>query len=105
MNNTYYQYIFEFTSDIYDLLEKGYSHYNKIVFLQLLHYAKNKYEELQEENKHLQEENKKLKQEIDIININIVSNLERDLAHMRNSLNKAINPKYNIRKTVEQLDV
>ena len=109
---TYYEYIFGFASDVYDLLEKGYSHYNKIEFHQLLNHARNKYYILQEENKKLKEENEKLKEdnerlklEITTINVGFVSALERDINHMRNTLNKVTKTKYNIQKKVEQLDV
>jgi len=103
--STYYEYIFGFASDIYDLLEKGYSHYNKTEFLQLLHHARNEHHALQEENERLQRENERLQLEITTINVHFVSALERDVNHMRNTLNKVVKPKYSIQKTVEQLDV
>lgn len=102
---TYFEYIFGFASDIYDLLEKGYSHYNKIEFLQLLHQARHQYDALQEENERLQRENERLKLEITTINVHFVSALERDVSHMRNTLNTVIKPKYSYHRTVEQLDV
>lgn len=102
---TYYEFIFGFASDIYDLLEKGYSHYNKYEFLQLLYHARNEHEALQEENARLKEENERLKLEITTINVGFVSALERDINHMRTSLDKVMKPKYSIQKTIEQLDV
>jgi len=101
--STYYEYIFGFATDIYDLLENGYGHYNKIEFLQLLHQARNKHDALQEEYERLQKENERLTLEITTINVGFVSVLERDLGHMRKTLDKVIKPKYN--RTVEQLDV
>jgi len=103
--STYYEYIFGFASNIYDLLEKGYSHYNKTEFLQLVYHARNEHEALQEENARLKEENERLKLEITTINIGFVSVLERDINHMRNTLNKVTKPKYSIQKKIEQLDV
>ena len=106
--STYYEYIFGFASDIYDLLEKGYSHYNKLEFLQLLYYARNEHEALKEENELLKEENERLKLEITTINVGFVSALERDINHMRTSLDKVMKPKKNTvfeKKTIEQLDV
>jgi cell division protein FtsB len=103
--STYYEYIFGFASDIYDLLEKGYSHYNKTEFLQLLYHARNEYEALQKENTRLKDENERLKLEITTINVGFVSVLDRDINHMRNALNKVTKPKYSIQKTIEKLDV
>lgn len=105
--STYYEYIFGFTSDIYDLLEKGYNHYNIIEFLQLLNHARNEHYALQEENDRLKEENERLNLEITTINVIFMSTLERDINHMRNSLNKVIKPnKFSTPpRTIEQLDV
>jgi len=103
--STYYEYIFGIASDIYELLEKGYGHYNKCEFLQLLNHARNEHEALQEENERLKEENERLKLEITTINVGFVSALERDINHMRCALDKVTKPKYNIKRTVEQLDV
>jgi regulator of replication initiation timing len=102
---TYYDYLFGFATDIYDILEKGYSSYNKIEFIQLLHHAKSQHYALQEENETLKLENERLKLEIATINVSFVSTLERDLSQMRNTLNKVIKPKYSYQRTVEQLDV
>lgn len=95
---TYYEYVFGFTSDIYELLAKGYGHYDKNEFIQLLTQAKL-------DNDELKEENSRLKQEIATMNQTIVATLERDLNHMRKTMNKIIKPKYNFQRTVEQLDV
>lgn len=102
---TYYEYIFGFASDIYDILEERYSYYNKNEFLQLLYYARNQHEALKRENEILQRENEMLKLEITTINVHIVSAVERDVNHMRNTLDKVIKPKYIYKRTVEQLDV
>jgi cell division septum initiation protein DivIVA len=102
---TYYEYIFGFAADIYDLLEKGYSDYSKIEFLQLLYQARNQHQALQEENERLKEENERLRLEITSINVHFVSALERDVNHMRNALGKVMKPKYTYHRTVEQLDV
>ncbi len=96
--STYYEYVFGVASDIYDLLAKGYGNYNKAEFLTLLNKARSQHEALQEENT-------RLKQEIELMNINIVASLERDLFAMRKTFDSVIKPKYTIRKTVEQLDV
>jgi hypothetical protein len=102
---TYIEYIFGLESNIYDMLEKGYGHYNRIEFIQLLRHARNNYYALQEENKKLKVDNEKLKLELNIINISFISTLERDINHMRNSLNTVIKPKYSTKRTIEQLDV
>ena len=102
---TYYEYIFGFAADIYDLLEKGYSYYNKTEFQQLLNKARNEHYALQKENERLKEENERLKLEITTINVHFVSALERDVNHMRNTLGKVIKQKYSYHRTVEQLDV
>jgi cell division septum initiation protein DivIVA len=102
---TYYEYIFGFASDIYDILEERYNYYNKTEFLQLVHYARNQHETLKRENERLQQENERLKLEITAINVHVVSTLERDVNHMRNTLDKVIKPKYSYKRTVEQLDV
>jgi hypothetical protein len=96
--NAYYEYILGFSTDIFELLEKGYGYYNKNEFMFLLNKAKIDYY-------FLQEENNKLKQEIATINVNVVASLERDLLYMKNTISKVIKPKCDIRKTVEQLDV
>jgi cell division protein FtsB len=95
--STYYEYIFGYATDVYELLEKGFGHYTKIEFMQLL-------EQAREENEALKDENERLKAEIATMNINIVASLERDLMHMRSQLDKVIKPKYNTMRTVEQLD-
>ena len=102
---TYFEYIFGFATDIYDLLEKGYSHYNKIEFLKLLHHARNEHYALQEDYEQLKQENERLNLEITTINVHFVSALQRDVNHMRNSLNTVIKPKYSTSRTIEQLDV
>lgn len=102
---TYYEHVFGFVSDIYDLLEKSYNHYSKIEFIQLLHHAKNQHQELQQKNEQLKKENEHLKREILKINQNIISSLERDLTHMRKTINIINTPKHIFQRTVEQLDV
>jgi hypothetical protein len=102
---TYYEYVFGFASDIYDVLEERYSYYNKIEFLNLLRHARNQYESLELENERLKRENEMLKLEITTINVHFVSAVERDVNHMRNTLDKVIKPKYIYKRTVEQLDV
>jgi predicted Holliday junction resolvase-like endonuclease len=56
------------------------------------------------ENYLLYEENQQLKQEIEIMNKNIVTMLEKDLTAMRKQVNEVIKPKSNHAKTVEELD-
>ena len=95
--STYYEYVFGFASDIYELLEKGYGHYNMIEFMQLLNQAR-------EEHNRIKEENERHKNEIAIKNANIIASLEKDLLHMKMQANSVLKPKYNIMRTVEQLD-
>lgn len=95
--STYYEYIFGYATDVYELLEKGFGHYNKDEFIQLLNQAR-------DENEALKEENERLKTEIATMNTNIVASLERELQYMRQQVNTVIKPKYNTMRTVEQLD-
>ncbi len=96
--STYFEYVFGFSSDIYELLANGYGEYNSTEFMQLLTQAKI-------ERDSLRNENETLKKEIAMINQNFVTTLERDLAQMRKTLDKVVKPKYTTQKTVEQLDV
>lgn len=90
---TYYEYIFGYATDLYELLEKGFGHYNKLEFMQLLYQARDEHEALKEENE-------RLKVEIATMNTNIVASLERELLHMRKQVDSVIKPK----RTIEQLD-
>ena len=91
--STYFEYVFGVAIDIFDLLAKGYGHYNENEFMLLLNQAKIEHESLKEENK-------RLKQEVDRMNQNIISSLERDLSYMKRSVKKVIH-----HKSVEHLDV
>jgi cell division protein FtsB len=94
---SYYDYVFGFSTDIYELLEKGYGYYNNLEFIQLLKQAR-------KERDALKVENDQLKKEIATMNGNIVASLERDLMHMRAQVNKAIKPTFVKIRTVEDLD-
>jgi predicted transcriptional regulator len=91
--STYFEYVFGFAIDIFELLAKGYGHYSENEFILLLNQAKLEHESLKEENK-------RLKEEIDKINLNIISSLESDLSYMKKSVKNVIH-----RKSIERLDV
>ena len=94
---SYYDFVFGFSTDIYDILEKGFGYYNNIEFMQLLNQAR-------KENSLLKKENETLKREIATMNGNIVASLERDLMHMRTQVSKANKPTYVRMRTIEDLD-
>lgn len=96
MSDNYYEYLFGFVSNIYDMLEKGYGYYNKDEYLQLVNQAKI-------DHYTLKEENRQLKAEIATMNTNIVAIIERDLMHMRKKVDTIIKPNY--RRTIEELDI
>jgi hypothetical protein len=97
MADTYFEYIFGEARNVFDILMDGYGHYSPMQYMHLLNKAKKEYDALKEENE-------MLKREIATINVNIVASLERDLLHMRKQVHQVNKPKYNIARTVEQLD-
>lgn len=89
---------FQYINYIYYLLAKGFGKYSHTEFMELLAQAR-------VENHILYEENRQLKQEIEIMNKNIVTILEKDLLAMRKQVNDVIKPKPIHEKTVEELDI
>jgi FtsZ-binding cell division protein ZapB len=53
---SYYDYVFGFSTDIYELLEKGYGYYNNLEFIQLLKQARKERDALKVENDQLKKE-------------------------------------------------